>query len=175
MGANVGKGFEEIGKTALGGLTGALEGIPLGPEGMIAGGLSGAVGNIGNIVNAFSGSDSSVPVKPQDVANAMQSGSSLIQKAASAGGAAVMTPQMQQAIGAAASGKLNSGFAQMGQLSQAANQAVTSGLFKGRIDPAQMEKLVSPVYQTAQTLLNPVQQQQLDSSRQNAVLSSVLS
>lgn len=174
-------GITAVSKGILHTVEGAIQGGMMGGE--MGGPVGGIIGGIGSglvhglsqidpIISSFKGSDQNVPVNPQDIgdiinrtANVFQRGGNLVQN----------NPAFQQALSDATRGKLSRGLLQMGQYADSASKGVSAVLYRGGLNPTDVEKFASPIMNFASTQLSRSQQRMVDQGRTNAMLLSTLS
>lgn len=156
-----------------GGMMGGEMGGPIGAGiGAIGSGLVHGLSQIDPIISSFKGSDQNVPVNPQDIGDIINRTSNVFQR----GGNLVQNnPAFQQALSDATRGKLSRGLLQMGQYADAASKGVSAVLYRGGLNPTDVEKFASPIMNFASTQLSRSQQRAVDQGRNNAMLLSTLS
>jgi hypothetical protein len=155
-----------------GGMLGGEAGGPIGAGiGAIGSGLVHGLSQIDPIISSFKGSNQNVPVNPQDISDIIHRTSNVFQR----GGNLVQnSPAFQTALSDATRGKISRGLLQMGQYADAANKGVSSVLYRGGLNPTDVEKFASPVMNFASTQLSRRQQREVDTGRGNAMLLSTL-
>lgn len=174
-------GIATVSKGILGTVEGAIHGGMLGGEmggpigagiGAVGSGLMHGLTQIDPIISSFKGSDQNVPVTPQDVGDIVNRTANVFQR----GGQMVQNnPAFQQALSEATRGKVSRGLLQMGQYADAASKGVSAVLYRGGLNPTDVEKFASPVMNFATTQLTRRQQREVDQGRNNAMLLSTLS